>query len=129
RGVLLDPTQTCGCHGRRLVSFKPKNVLIVDDEPLARARIRRYLETHHADWNLAEAGDGIEALEKIQQSKPDLMFLDIEMPELTGFEVLSQIPERSFTVIFQTAYDAFAVKAFEENACDYILKPFTDDRL
>ncbi len=105
------------------------NVLIVDDEALARLRIRRFLEKEHPDWTLREAQDGFEALAAIADETPGLVFLDVEMPELTGFDVLHELAERTFPVIFQTAYDLFAVKAFDANAVDYLLKPFTDERL
>lgn len=104
-------------------------VLIVDDEELARIRLTRYLGQKHPAFTVETAEDGFEALEKIPEFKPDLVFLDIEMPELSGFDVLMALEKRPFRVIFQTAYDEFAVRAFEQNACDYILKPFTDERL
>lgn len=106
-----------------------KLVLIVDDEELARLRIVKYLEKTHADFVVTEASDGFEALDEIAKSPPDLIFLDIEMPELSGFDVLHQLEERPFKIIFQTAYDEFAVRAFDANACDYLLKPFSDTRL
>ncbi len=105
-----------------------KRVLIVDDEALARTRIRRTLEALDG-YEIQEARDGFEALDRIHDFKPELVFLDIEMPELNGFEVLSNVGTRGFQVVFQTAFDQFAVKAFEVNACDYLLKPFTDERL
>jgi two-component system LytT family response regulator len=104
-------------------------VLIVDDEELARVRLRRYFEQKHPDYVLQEAADGVEALARIAEFFPDVIFLDIEMPELSGFEVLMQLEARPFAIVFQTAYADFAVRAFEENACDYLLKPFTDVRL
>jgi two-component system LytT family response regulator len=104
-------------------------ILIVDDEELARLRLTRYFRAEHPDWPLAEAADGFEAHERIAAFAPDLIFLDIEMPEMNGFELLMQLPERPFKIIFQTAYDEFAVRAFDESACDYLLKPFTDERL
>lgn len=104
-------------------------ILIVDDEHLARVRIRSYIEKRYPDFSLIEAEDGVEALEKIAETLPDIVFLDIDMPELSGFDVLKHLENRPFKIIFQTAYDQFAVKAFEENACDYLLKPFTDERL
>lgn len=104
-------------------------ILIVDDEHLARLRIRSYLEKKYPEISVTEAEDGVEGLEAIAASTPDIVFLDIDMPELTGFEMLKQLESRPFKVIFQTAYDQFAIKAFEECACDYLLKPFTDERL
>ncbi len=103
-------------------------VLIVDDEDLARRKIIRYLEEWEEDFQVAEAINGIEALSKIQTFEPNIVFLDIQMPGMSGFDVLYHIDNRSFQVIFQTAHDDFAVNAFEENACDYLLKPFSRDR-
>lgn len=106
-----------------------RRILIVDDEELARLRIRRYLEAKHPEFSLTEANDGVEALQAIARQPPDLIFLDIEMPGLSGFDMLRQLVNRPFAVIFQTAFDQFAVKAFDANAIDYLLKPFTDARL
>lgn len=106
-----------------------QRVLIVDDERLARLRIRQYLEAHHPEFEIRESSDGYEALEVISVFQPEIVFLDVEMPELSGFDVLYQIENPSFQIIFETAYDQFALKAFETNACDYLLKPFPDDRL
>jgi len=72
---------------------------------------------------------GIEAVEKIKTFKPDIIFLDVEMPALSGFEVLQQFGERPFQIIFQTAYDEFAIRAFEEHACAYLLKPFSIEQM
>jgi two-component system LytT family response regulator len=106
----------------------PKRILIVDDEELARRRIARYLTQSEQAFVIQEAESGIEAVEIISSFKPDIVFLDVEMPGLSGFEALKQLPERSFQIVFQTAYDEFAVRAFEEQACDYLLKPFTSER-
>jgi two-component system LytT family response regulator len=108
---------------------EPKRILIVDDEALARQRVARYVRQSGMPALIEEAGSGIEAVEMIQSFHPDVIFLDVEMPGLNGFEVLKQFDERPFHVIFQTAYDQFAIKAFEESACDYLLKPFTAERL
>jgi two-component system, LytTR family, response regulator len=105
-----------------------KRILIVDDEELARQRILRYLKQAQPDFLVDEAESGIEAVEKINAYQPDIVFLDVEMPGLSGFEALKQLPQRAFQIIFQTAYDEFAVRAFEEQACDYLLKPFTNER-
>jgi two-component system LytT family response regulator len=102
--------------------------LIVDDEPLARQRIRRYLSQSGHEFVTEEAESGLKAVEAIDQFEPDVVFLDVEMPGLTGLEVLRQFNDRTFHVIFQTAFDEFAIKAFEENACDYLVKPFTERR-
>ena len=107
-----------------------QKILIVDDEELARRRIRVTLEKQSDhEWEVLEAVDGVDALEKIPSFDPDVLFLDIQMPELTGFDVLRHAGPLRAKVVFQTAYDEFAVRAFEVNACDYLLKPFTDDRL
>ncbi len=103
-------------------------ILVVDDEPLARQRLRRYLNQYNSSFAIAEAGTGLQAVELIKGFAPDIILLDIEMPGLSGFEVLQQFEERPFSIIFQTAYDEFAIRAFEEHACDYLLKPFTPER-
>ena len=104
-------------------------VLVVDDEALARRRIVDYFRAARPGDTVEEAEDGFEALEKLATFAPDLVFLDVEMPELSGFDVLMQLEARPFRVIFQTAYDEFAVRAFDANAIDYLLKPFSDERL
>lgn len=106
-----------------------KKILIVDDEKMARDRIKRFLTSLVSKIQVVEAENAPEALEKIKNDKPDILLLDIQMPVMTGFDLLYQIEERNFQIIFQTAYDEFAVKAFEVNACDYLLKPFTEERL
>ncbi len=104
-------------------------VLIVDDEELARIRIRRLLEKFDDVTIAGEAADGGEAIEKIEELNPDLVFLDIQMPETDGFAVLSSLdPEKMPVIIFVTAYDKYALKAFEVHAVDYLLKPFDDLR-
>ncbi|MFN7929771.1 MAG: LytTR family DNA-binding domain-containing protein [Blastocatellia bacterium] len=108
---------------------EPKRLLIVDDEALARQRVRRYVEQFAEPFLIAEAASGLEAVAQIHALQPHIVFLDIEMPGLTGLEVLQQFEQRAFLVIFQTAFDEFAVRAFEENACDYLLKPFNAARL
>jgi DNA-binding LytR/AlgR family response regulator len=107
---------------------EPRRILIVDDEPLARQRLRRYLANAAQPFFIEEADSGLAAVAQIQTFRPDIIFLDVEMPGFSGFEVLQQFNERPFQVVFQTAYDEFAIQAFEENACDYLLKPFTEDR-
>lgn len=104
-------------------------ILIVDDEPLARQRIARYVREYNEEFEIAEAVSGLEAVERIRLFQPEIVLLDVEMPGLDGFEVLQQFEDRPFHVIFQTAFDQFAIRAFEENACDYLLKPFTAARL
>jgi two-component system, LytTR family, response regulator len=105
-----------------------KRILVVDDEPLARQRIKRYLAQSKPAFVIDEAESGLEAVTRIRAFRPDIVFLDIEMPGLSGFEVLQQFNERPFQVVFQTAFDEFAVRAFEEHASDYLLKPFTEER-
>lgn len=103
--------------------------LIVDDEPLARKRIRRLLVDEPDVSIVDECGTGREAISVIQETSPDLLFLDIQMPEIGGFEVLRSIPvERMPAVIFVTAYDQHALEAFEVHALDYLLKPFKQER-
>lgn len=104
-------------------------VLIVDDEPLARERIRSLLEKEESFEVIGECGDGEEAVAAIRDQKPDLLFLDVQMPKLDGFEVLESLsPERIPATIFVTAYDRYALKAFDYHAFDYLLKPFDRDR-
>lgn len=103
-------------------------VILVDDEPLARSVLREYLAAHSDIEITAECGDGFETVKEIQESKPDLVFLDIQMPKLNGFEVLELI-DRSLPVVFVTAYDQFALRAFDVHAVDYLLKPFSPERL
>lgn len=102
-------------------------VIIIDDEPLARSVVREYLEKHPELEVIQECGDGFEGVKAIQQFQPDLIFLDIQMPKITGFEMLELIEEPP-AVIFTTAYDEYAIKAFESHAVDYLLKPFNQDR-
>jgi len=102
-------------------------VLIVDDEPLARELISNYLLGIPYVELVGECANGFEAMKVIQESEPDLIFLDIQMPKINGFELLDLInpcPE----IIFTTAYDQYALKAFEKNAIDYLLKPFSRER-
>jgi two-component system LytT family response regulator len=103
--------------------------LIVDDEPLARERLRSLLEAQ-ADLDVVgECRDGNEALEAIRSLSPDLVFLDVQIPEKNGFEVLEAIgPENAPAIVFVTAYDQYALQAFEVHAVDYLLKPFDEDR-
>jgi two-component system, LytTR family, response regulator len=102
---------------------------IADDEPPARNKIRKFLESR-ADVTLAgEAGDGVTAIERVLELRPELLFLDIQMPNGDGFDVLRAIyPQHKPAVIFTTAYDQYAIRAFEVEALDYLLKPFTADR-
>jgi len=105
--------------------------LIVEDEPASRARLRRMLAAHPEVEVVGEAVDGIDALQKIREITPDLLFLDIEMPGLTGFQVLRSIPSEVAMphVVFITGYDQYALDAFEANALAYLLKPLEPERL
>ena len=104
--------------------------LIVDDEPLARDRVRRFLRDETDVEIVGECGNGTEAIEAINRERPDLVFLDIQMPEKTGFEVIKSLgAKRLPTIIFVTAYDQYALQAFEVHALDYLLKPFNRERI
>jgi two-component system, LytTR family, response regulator len=102
-------------------------VVIIDDEPLARSIVKEYLEQHPELELMAECGDGFEGVKAIQQHQPDVIFLDIQMPKINGFEMLELI-EQPPAVIFTTAFDEYAIKAFEAHAIDYLLKPFNQER-
>jgi two-component system, LytTR family, response regulator len=102
-------------------------IIIVDDEPLARSIIKEYLQYHPDLELIAECNDGFEGVKAIQQIQPDLIFLDIQMPKINGFEMLELIEEPP-SVIFTTAFDEYAIHAFESHAVDYLLKPFSRDR-
>jgi two-component system LytT family response regulator len=102
-------------------------VIIIDDEPLARSIVKEYLQPYTDVDIVAECSDGFEGMKAIVQYEPDLIFLDIQMPKINGFEMLELI-ENPPAVIFTTAFDEFAIKAFELNATDYLLKPFSKER-
>lgn len=103
--------------------------LIVDDEPLARQRVRLLLGEEPDVEIVGESQDGFEAVDQIQATRPDLVFLDVQMPDRDGFEVLRRVPQALLpVVIFTTAYDQHALRAFEVNALDYLLKPFKPAR-
>jgi two-component system, LytTR family, response regulator len=101
--------------------------LIIDDEPPARKVIREFVSGFPEIEVLAEFADGFSGLKGIQELNPDLVFLDIQMPKLTGFEMLELLDEPPL-IIFSTAYDQYALKAFEQNAVDYLLKPYARER-
>jgi two-component system LytT family response regulator len=101
--------------------------VVVDDEDLARSLVREYLSSHQDIEIVAECSNGFEAVKAITELKPDLLFLDVQMPKLDGFEVL-ELVEHQPAVVFVTAYDQYAVKAFEVHAVDYLLKPFGKER-
>jgi two-component system LytT family response regulator len=103
--------------------------VLADDEPLARERLRMLLEPEEWIEVVEEADDGLAAINAIQKLRPDLVFLDVQMPGATGFDVIDAIgPEKMPFVIFVTAYDKYALKAFDVHAIDYLLKPFDKDR-
>ena len=106
----------------------PLRVLIVDDEPLARARMRRMLEAIEGVTYAGDAGSAGEAREALAAQGVDLLLLDIQLPGEDGFELLRSLEPRP-AVVFVTAFDQYAVRAFEENAVDYLLKPFSQPRL
>jgi two-component system LytT family response regulator len=101
--------------------------IIIDDEPLARLIIQEYLQSYPQIKVAQECHDGFEGIKAIQQHKPDLIFLDIQMPKINGFEMLELIEEPP-AVIFTTAFDEYAIRAFESHAIDYLLKPFNKQR-
>ena len=104
-------------------------VLIADDESLARERLRQLLEAEDRIEIVAECSTGSEALDAIRQKHPDIVFLDVKMPDLDGFEVIKRLSGgRLPVIVFVTAHDRFALRAFETNAADYLLKPFDRER-
>ncbi len=104
-----------------------KKVIIVDDEKAGRILIKQYLEAFPSLILVAEVNNGVDAVREINRFKPDLVFLDIQMPGMTGFEVLTHLEEIP-QIIFSTAYDKYALQAFEVHAIDYLLKPYTKER-
>ena len=101
--------------------------IIIDDEPLARSIVAEYLQGQEQIEVIQECDDGFEGVKAILQYKPHLIFLDIQMPKINGFEMLELLEEKP-SVIFTTAFDEYAIKAFEAHAVDYLLKPFTKER-
>ncbi|HLZ17184.1 MAG TPA: response regulator, partial [Cyclobacteriaceae bacterium] len=102
-------------------------VVIVDDEPLARVIVKEYLANYPQVHVVGECGDGFDGVKAIAQHQPDLIFLDVQMPKINGFEMLELIDSPP-SVIFTTAFDEYAMKAFEAHAVDYLLKPFSKER-
>jgi two-component system LytT family response regulator len=102
-------------------------VLIVDDEPLARLIVKEYLESYPEVKEVVECGDGFEGFKAVKEVQPDLIFLDIQMPKINGFEMLEML-DNPPKIIFTTAFDEYAIKAFESHAIDYLLKPFSKER-
>jgi two-component system, LytTR family, response regulator len=105
----------------------PIKAIIIDDEPLGRMIVQEYLATYPEIKVMQECSDGFEGIKAIQQWHPDLIFLDIQMPKINGFEMLELVEEPP-AVIFTTAFDEYAIKAFESHAVDYLLKPFNKER-
>lgn len=104
-------------------------IVIVDDEPLARENLRLRLRDLPGGEIVAECGGGHDALQAIDEHRPDVLFLDIQMPDLDGFEVVDRIPaDRMPVIVFVTAYDRYALEAFQVHALDYLLKPFSANR-
>jgi two-component system, LytTR family, response regulator len=110
-----------------MMAGDPLRVIIVDDEALARAVVREYLAAHPTIEIVAECANGFDAVKAVSELAPDLMFLDVQMPRLDGFEVL-ELLGRDVSVIFTTAYDSYALQAFDVHAVDYLLKPFSEER-
>jgi two-component system, LytTR family, response regulator len=109
------------------MTTQPITAVLIDDEPLARLIVREYLQTYPNITIVQECNDGFEGLKTIQQLHPDLIFLDIQMPKINGFEML-ELVENPPAVIFTTAFDEYAIRAFETHAVDYLLKPFSKER-
>ncbi|HEY0678611.1 MAG TPA: LytTR family DNA-binding domain-containing protein [Chitinophagaceae bacterium] len=101
--------------------------LLIDDEPLARSMVKEYLQFYPQIEVVQECNDGFEGVKAIMHHQPDIIFLDIQMPKISGFEML-ELVENPPAVIFTTAFDEYAIKAFENNAVDYLLKPFSKER-
>ncbi len=120
-------TETNTTQRAPLPSSNPITAVLIDDEPLARLIVREYLQTYPNITIVQECNDGFEGLKTIQQLHPDLIFLDIQMPKINGFEML-ELVENPPAVIFTTAFDEYAIRAFETHAVDYLLKPFSKER-
>jgi two-component system LytT family response regulator len=109
--------------------MEPPSIIVVDDEPLARQRLVRLIAADPEVKLAGECADGVEAIDAVRSLKPDILFLDVEMPEVDGFGVVEALSREELPlVIFVTAYDQHAVRAFEVHALDYLLKPFDDER-
>src|SRR6516164_10941875 len=106
---------------------RPLRIVIVDDEPLTRSVVREYAAADPEVDIVADCANGFEAVKAVSELKPDLVLLDVQMPKLDGFEVL-ELLGREQAVVFITAYDQYALRAFEVHAVDYLLKPFSADR-
>ncbi len=109
--------------------MNPYKIIIIDDEEPARMLVKHYLRDRKECTVVAECANGFEAIKAINEHHPDIVFLDVQMPKINGFELLEVIDKPFPQIIFATAFDEYAIKAFENNACDYLLKPFSEDRL
>jgi len=107
--------------------MKKIKTIIIDDESLARDLVKSYLSDNDQIEIVGEYSDGFQGLKAINEIHPDLIFLDIQMPKLTGFELL-ELLDKPYNIVFTTAYNEYAIKAFEHNAVDYLLKPFSKER-
>jgi len=107
----------------------PLRALLVDDEPIARRVLREELEDLHAAEVAGEAENGTQALDQIERLNPDIVFLDLQMPEMNGFEVIRNLPPNPPTIVIVTAFDQHAIQAFDAGAIDYLLKPVSQGRL
>ncbi len=118
-----------GSQYHKSITMKLIKIIIIDDEALARRRLRNLVEKDNRFLVIGEAESGDEGIEMIQDLNPDALLLDIELKDMTGFEMLKKVNPNSLdAIIFITAYDQYAIKAFDENAIDYLLKPFKTDR-
>ena len=123
--VRIDGRRHLACYTNNMTENKTIRVCIIDDEPIACRRIQRLLKDDVEIDIVQTCNDGEDAVDAIQQLHPDLIFLDVQMPGMDGFEVLKSLkPETMPHVIFVTAYDRYAIQAFEVHALDYLLKPF-----
>jgi len=109
------------------IEMNKVKTIIIDDEVLAREVIKKYLSTNSSVEIVGECSNGFEGIKAISESQPDIVFLDIQMPKINGFEMLELIEDPP-AIIFTTAFDQYAIKAFEVNAVDYLLKPFSEER-
>ena len=102
-------------------------IVIIDDEPLARSIVKEYLQSYPGMEVVEECGDGFQGFKAVMQHQPELIFLDVQMPKINGFEMLELIDQPP-AVIFTTAFDEYAIRAFEAHAVDYLMKPFSKER-
>lgn len=129
-GILRKVPLFLGKMAQELIQFLSMRIVIVDDEPFARDELRFLIEQHSDCQIIGEAEDGPGAVQLIESTRPDIVFLDIQMPGINGFEVLRALHlEHLPQFVFVTAYDQYAVRAFDVSATDYVLKPVAEDRL